>query len=373
MSVHRDKHNNSWYVKYQNHTKRGFKYKKDAIEYEASLMLAPSNGSAIVFSEFADDYLRYKKTEVQYTTYLKYKECINIVMKPLFPNKPIDEITYSDCLKFKEDLGRLDYSTSYKNKLMIQLKGMFNYGIRQKYLTDNPAKLLTNFRKDREEIEKNREREDSVWNFEEFSRFAECIEDERYKMLFTVLFATGMRLGEALALCWRDFKNKKLSITKTCTKQTEQHGYEIKIPKSQSSIRTVSINDSVNTLLLEYKDHCRRQTKTFSENDFMFGGKSPLSRTCIDRVKDRAIKKSGVKRIRIHDIRHSHATLLINNGLNIVAVSRRLGHSDVNMTLKVYTHLLEKSDHEITDFLEKSSHKSSQKGFISDDDNKKTA
>ena len=241
---------------------------------------------------------------------------------------------------------------------------MFNYGIRQNYISDNPARLLTNFKKSRLDIERGKERENSVWGFEEFLRFVNCINDEKYKMLFIVLFNTGMRLGEALALCWNDFRDKKLSITKTCTKQTELYAYEIKIPKSPASIRDVSINDSVNTMLLEYKDHCMKAAENFSEKDFIFGGKSPLSRTSIDRVKDKAILKSGVKKIRIHDIRHSHATLLINNGLNIVAVSRRLGHSDVNMTLKVYTHLLNKSVNEITDFLEESSHKSSQNTSI---------
>ena len=125
MSVHKDKHNNSWYVKYQNQTKRGFKYKRDAIEYEATMMAAPQKSDAMKFDEFADDYLRFKKTEVQYTTYLKYEECINIVMKEIFPNKPVDEITYTDCLLFKNELGQLDYSTGYKNRLMTLLKASY--------------------------------------------------------------------------------------------------------------------------------------------------------------------------------------------------------------------------------------------------------
>ena len=83
--------------------------------------------------------------------------------------------------------------------------------------------------------------------------------------------------------------------------------------------------------------------------------------TTIERKKNIAVKDSGVKRIRIHDLRHSHASMLICNGMNIVSVSKRLGHSDVNMTLKVYTHLLDKYDSQMMDFLEKSSHNSSQK------------
>ena len=87
----------------------------------------------------------------------------------------------------------------------------------------------------------------------------------------------------------------------------------------------------------------------------MFGRDKPVSRTQITRVKDKAVDLSGVKPITIHQFRHSQASILINGGMNIVAVSRRLGHSDVEMTLKVYTHLFKNKDTEITDFLEKSS------------------
>ena len=169
-----------------------------------------------------------------------------------------------------------------------------------------------------------------------------------------------MRLGEALALTWEDFYDSKISITKSHTKQTENGSYEIKIPKSSSSMRVIPINESLNRYLLDFKKSSQKYRHDFSEKDFIFGGKKPLARTTIERKKNEAIEKSGVKKIRIHDFRHSHATILINNGMNIVSVSRRLGHSDINMTLRVYTHLLNKTDMQMMDFLEKSSHNSSQ-------------
>ena len=86
-----------------------------------------------------------------------------------------------------------------------------------------------------------------------------------------------------------------------------------------------------------------------------FGRLKPLPQTSIDRVKDNAIKEAKVPRIRIHDFRHSHASNLIANGVNIVAVSKRLGHSDINMTLKIYTHLIQKSDDELVNFINDSS------------------
>ncbi len=115
------------------------------------------------------------------------------------------------------------------------------------------------------------------------------------------------------------------------------------------------MNDSLYLLLLDYQN-TEKQDTDFQYSWFMFGGVKPLSRTNVSRYKDNAIEKSGVKRITIHQFRHSHATNLINDGVNVVAVSKRLGHSDVSMTLRVYTHLFQKIDEELIDNLEKSSH-----------------
>ena len=361
MSVHKDKKSNTWYVKYQNHTKRGFRYKKDAVAYEAQMLLEPVVESEVItFHSLAEEYLHFKKTDVQYTTYLKYKEGIEIVMKNYFPNKPIDKITITDCDLFKEIVGDLDYSSSYKNKLMTQFKAIFNYAIRRGYINSNPASLIKGYKKTVDELGRERKREDNVWTYEEFNHFLSYVDDEECKLLFITLFTTGMRLGECLALTWNDFSGSSLSITKSHTKQTEKGSFEIKIPKNNSSIRVVSITPSLNEMLLKKKKSSQNNNPDFSEKDFIFGGKKPLARTTVERKKNLAVAASGVKKIRIHDFRHSHATILINNGMNIVSVSRRLGHSDINMTLKTYTHLLEKQDEKMIAFLEESSHKSSQ-------------
>ena len=129
----------------------------------------------------------------------------------------------------------------------------------------------------------------------------------------------------------------------------------IKYPKNFSSIRDVSINKSLNDYLLSIKEK-EKKKDNYSDTWFIFGGEKPLSRTSIERVKNAAVKMSGVKKIRLHYFRHSHASILIGEGVDIVAVSKRLGHSNVGMTLKVYTHLLDKNDDKLVDFVEKSSH-----------------
>ena len=94
----------------------------------------------------------------------------------------------------------------------------------------------------------------------------------------------------------------------------------------------------------------------FKSDWFIFNREKRLSKSHLDRVKNRAIAEADLIRIRIHDLRHSHASSLISEGISIVAVSRRLGHSSIDMTLRVYTHLLEKNDEQLIEFIEKSSH-----------------
>ena len=354
MSVHKDK-NKTWYVKYQNCTKRGFVNKRDALIYEASIRMQSENGkSTLKLYEVIDEYLAYKKTEVQYTSYVKYEQNIRIIMKRLFPNMQINRITYEDCEAFRTALYRLEYSTSMKNRCITNFKEIFDYAVRHKYIDNNPAFLLKTFKKTNSEILAKSERENNIWSYEEFGCFMDHVEGMGYKALYFTLFNTGMRLGEALALQWKDYSQKKLNITKSVTKKTEKGSYEIKMPKSISSIRTVAIDDSLNQFLLEYK-RTEMEKDGFCEEWFMFGGVRPYPESCVSQRKNSAIRRSGVKKIRIHDFRHSHATILINQGMNIVAVSKRLGHSDVNITLKVYTHLLEEKNAEITDLLTKSS------------------
>lgn len=355
MSVHKDPHNKTWYVKYQNQTKRGFKYKKDAINYEAELILTAKNGecSRYLF-DVMDEYLTIKKEEVQYTSFVKYEENVRLVMKKVMVNKPINTVTTTDCENYRIAVGRLRYATSLKNRCITGLKEVMDYAITHHYIVTNPAASIKTFKKTNDEVIASKARESNIWTYDEFMRFMECVDGIGYKALYFTLFNTGMRLGEALALTWADFSDGKLSISKSCTKKTTKGPYEIKMPKSLSSIRTVYIDETLNQFLLDYKETVKNE-EGFSEDSFMFGTRRPFPETCVQQRKNSAVRKSGVKNIRIHDFRHSHATFLINNGMNIVAVSKRLGHSDINITLKTYTHLLDEKHPEITNLLNKSS------------------
>lgn len=355
MSIHKNSLNNTWYIKYKNTTKRGFKKKKDAIQYESKMKLSLLNNTAIVmFYSVIEDYLSCVEKRLTYGSYIKIKGVMYNIIEMNVKNKDIHKITEIDCRNFSDIINDLDYSTVHKNYILNCYKSIFKHAKIYFNLSNDPTYVIEPFKKTFSEKVENKEKELNVWTNEEFSFFINHVSKERYKYLFIILFYTGIRLGEALALKWCDFDTNILKINKSLTRKTKHGLYEIKDTKTVSSIRTIELGNTLSCLLSKYKDS-ESEICGFNEDWFIFGRIYPLSYTSIDREKEKAIKLAKVRRIRIHDFRHSHASNLISNGINIVAVSKRLGHSDIKMTLNVYTHLMEKNKNELSNFLDESS------------------
>lgn len=355
MSVHKDKSNKTWYVKYKNKTKRGFKSKAEANFYEAKLKIEETEiVEFIKFHDLAYDYLNDLKTKVTFGTYQKSKAIIEKYIIPNSKNKPISKYTELDCRNFYLFINELNYSTDHKNYILRKYRALFKHAIKFFNLRKDVSCVIEPLKKNSIEKIQAKEKEMNVWSIDEFNRFISFVDKEPYKHLFVILYYTGLRLGEALALQWKDFYNNELHIYKSLTRKTNKGTYEIKDTKNMSSIRNVNLGINITSYLLQYKAS-QEQISGFCDEWFIFGNIIPLHQTNIDRVKSNAIKQSNVRRIRIHDFRHSHASNLIANGVNIVAVSKRLGHSDINTTLKIYTHLLNKTEKEMIDYIEKSS------------------
>lgn len=361
MSIHKNKVNNTWYVKYQNKTKRGFISKFEAQQYEAKLKLMLIDVNTFVkLHEVANDYLKYSKDKIAYSSYDKLKDIIEKIIQNT-ENKSIAKVDENDCRKFRDFINTLEYATNYKNQIMNKYKNIFKHGKTFYRIKNDPTYVLVPFKKSFEEKLKKKERESNVWSLEEFEKFISNIDKLEYKNLFLLLYFTGMRLGEALALTWNDFNKGILSISKSVSKCVEKGSCEIKEPKNVSSIRNVPIGQELNEYFEKYKE-LEMKISGFNQDWFIFGRLSPLPRTNIDRLKRRVIKETNLRYIRIHDLRHSHATNLINEGINIVAVSKRLGHSDINTTLKIYTHLLQKSENQLIDYVNMSFHNMHKQG-----------
>lgn len=355
MPAYKDKRNNTWYVKYQNKTKRGFETKREALLYEAKQKLKSNKETiSITFKEVAYDFLNYNKINVSYATYDKYRNSIERHILPSIDgNKVISKIDELDCRNFFEKLCKTKHSTSYKNSILLVFKTIFKHAEKYFNLEYNPTRFMEKYKPLFEESIKKNAKEKSIWTDDEFKKFINEVNKSNYKLLFILLYYTGMRLGEALALTWNDFVDHSVSINKSITRKTNKGTYEIKQPKNISSYRNINLGSNLSLYLGKYKDK-EKNIPGFSNDWLIFGRSNPLVLSSIDRNKESAIRKAGIKRIRIHDLRHSHASHLIASGVNIVAVSKRLGHSSVNITLSVYTHLVNNTDQYLIDILDKS-------------------
>ena len=240
---------------------------------------------------------------------------------------------------WKENLNNKGLSTDYKNSIYKKYRAMLNYGKKMYNLNINILNKITNFSNPNE-----LKKEMNFYTKDEFNKFIACEDNLKWICFFSTLFYCGLRQGEALALNWNDidFNENTIKINKSLANRIKGEKYLILPPKTKASNRTIPIPinlaQKLNKLLLEQKKY-----KNFSNEWFVFNNIFPLPTTTIQKRRDKLVELSGVKRIRIHDFRHSCASLLISKGANINLVAKYLGHDDVSTTLNIYAHFY-KSD-----------------------------
>lgn len=185
----------------------------------------------------------------------------------------------------------------------------------------------------------------SFWTVEEFKQFIDCVMDKRQPyMAFMVLNWTGIRLGELLALTAADvdFEKRTISITKSyqCLGKKDV----ITPPETSKTKRVITIPEFLVADIKDYIDNLYG----VGENDRMF----PITKYFLEHEIKRGIKESGVKKIRIHDLRHSHASMLIELGFSPLEIADRLGHEKVETTLNTYSHLYPNKQAKLADRLD---------------------
>lgn len=281
-----------------------------------------------LFLDVYADYLLYAKKKLKNQSFTSTKYKIDSHILPYFKNKYLEDITSNDILKWEEYILSLNFTNNQNRSLYYALSGFFEYC---KIFYDFDKTIISNVGCFKKKYEKKKY---DFYNLKEFNLFIKGFDNEIYKQFFNLLFFTGVRPGEAMALQFSDLKNGYINISKTMN----EHGKrEITTPKTYSSIRNVKIDKKLEKDLLRLKEIYK---KSYPINDdlFIFGGKKPLSPTTINRYKLKACEKSGIRPITLHQFRHSHATLLLNKGIMVNEVSRRLGHSKTSTTLDIYSH-----------------------------------
>lgn len=296
------------------------------------------NNKKLSFNQLYNEYVAYLTPRVKESTLydfeLKAKKFLNF-----FSNYEVKKITPKILLDWQN--GITNYSYNYQCHIRNCLYGMLRYAEKY-YDIVNPLNKVDSIAR------KTQKKEMQVWTEQEFLKAMEHVHSFEYKTFFSALFYTGARKGEIMATTWKDWdlKTQTLDINKSITKKVKNGGWIITTPKNQSSIRNIKLPSKLVSLLEQLK-------ASFSDlSGFVFGGDKPLSETSIARIFERAAIRAKLKPIRIHDLRHSHASLLISRGATIVTVAKRLGHNSIEQTLNTYAHMMPEDEDNLIKLIE---------------------
>ena len=348
MKAEKDKKMGKWLIQFRytdwqgvrrKTTKRGFATKREAEEYVRKFLASQQADFNMNFQEFLKLYYEDMTPRLRENTMRNKKYIIDLKILPYFSNKRMNSITAADIRKWQNELISQGYSQTYLRTINNQLTAVFNYAVRYYDLQNNPCRKAGG-------MGKNKADEMKFWTKDEFYKFIDSIMDKQKSYAaFMTLFWTGMRLGELLALTPADidFENKTISISKSYQRIDGKD--VITLPKTPKSKRTITVPDF---LLADLKDYMN-SIYCLEDTDRLF----QVTKYFMEHEMQRGIKNSGVKRIRIHDIRHSHCALLFEMGITPLEVADRLGHERVETTMNVYAHIYPNKQRALSDKLEK--------------------
>ena len=319
--------------------KRGFATKREALEWERDFLQMQTASVNMNLSAFSDLYLEDMAHRLRKSTMVNKRTLFDLKIKPYLGHKPLNEITASDIRKWQNELIGEGYAPTYLKIVNNQLTALFNYAVKYYSLAENPCKKAGS-------MGKNKAEEMQFWTKDEYCHFAEAIKEEpRFYAAFETLYYTGMRVGELTALYKADIDTKGGVIVVNKSYQMIEGEDIITEPKTTKSKRTITIPQF---LCAELDSYISRMYG-LEDGDRVF----PFTRNALEYAMQQACEKSGVKKIRIHDLRHSHASLLIEMGFSPVLIAERLGHESVETTLNTYAHLYPSKQEEVAQMLEK--------------------
>ena len=319
---------------------KAYHTKKEALIAEREFIASIGNYTEdinMTFKELYTAYYSYQEDKVKATTLKTYRDRIKYMQ--MLDNIKLKDLSVNHYELWRKEINKIDISTAYKNDIQKFIKIVLNWGskiygydFRQFY------NKITKFNNPNE-IKK----EMDFYTIDEFQKFISYEDDIKYKCLFETLYYCGLRKGEARALTWEDinFEDSMLRINKNATSANGNENskkFEITTPKTKSSIRTIPIPE---VLLNDLKTLLESEKKVYGYNKkwFVFGSDIPITNWSVRTRKNEICKKAELRQIRIHDFRHSCASLLINNGANITIVAKYLGHTKIDETLNTYSHM----------------------------------
>ncbi len=290
------------------------------------------------FGAFWELYRDDMKARLRENTIRTKDYIVELKILPYFGEKKVCDIKAADIRKWQNSLIKENYSQTYLKTINNQLSAIFNYAVKYYDLPKNPCTQAGSMGTGKAE-------EMNFWTQEEFETFVEFVKDKPISyMAFKILYWTGCRLGELLALTLEDFSpdDKTLRINKSY--QRIRGRDVITEPKTEKSKRIITLPDF---LVEEMKDYVGKLYGMMAKDRLFTVTKSFLEHEMI-----RGVELSGVKKIRLHDFRHSHASLLISRlGAQPNLVAERLGHEKIQTTLNTYSHLYPNQSRDLADQL----------------------
>ena len=328
-----------WTGKRKQKKKEGFKTKKEAQAFELDFLNKCENSVDITFRNLVANYMDDCRVHLKPTTLANKQFLIDTKILPYFGDMRICDIDISTVRKWQNELISHEngYSQTYLKTVHNQLSAIFNFAVKYYKLPSNPAAACGSMGKKKAEGMQ-------FWTKEEFDQFIPHVSDKPMsKVIFYLFFYSGIREGELLALTLNDFDFDKntVSITKNYARVNNQD--IIQTPKTPKSKRTITLPVEIMEMVKEYSD----MLYDYKPTDRLF----PTQKSYLTREMVRGCKLSGVKKIRIHDLRHSHASLLIELGFAPLLISERLGHENVETTLNTYSHLYPNKHGEVAEIL----------------------
>ena len=335
-------------------TRRGFASRKEAQLAISRLKLDIEENGFVKANHdtFEEIYLlwfdsAYVNT-VKESTYVKTKEMFRVHILPAFGSMKLNKISVTYCQttvnNWCDSLAKYRVMKNYVTKVL-------DYSIALGLLKDNPMRKITMPK--RKEIVDG-EKVENYYNKEELQHFLDCIKSDgfaRWHALFRLLAFSGMRKGEALALEWKDidFNQSTVTVNKTLARG-ENNKLIIQSPKTKTSFRTVSVDPGTMQLLKEWRkeqatDFLKLGFNTMNPSQVVFTNykNDYMQLASVTNRINKIIKKHDLKVITVHGLRHTHCSLLFEAGASIQEVKERLGHSDIQTTLNIYTHVTEKA------------------------------
>lgn len=298
-------------------------------------------------------YSEYIENNLKASSVRKNKDNYNLHIRPFLGNKKIFELNSKDILDFHDYLnsktnsikttaakrvsGKYYLSTSFKRQIHITLVAILNFGCKYYNLDKNIASIVGNFKN----AKGSKKNELNFLTQDEFNLFINFEQDKKYNDFFTILFYTGMRRGELLALTFDDidFEKNEIYINKSIN---PKNGIIATNPKTNKSNRTIKMLNIV-----------KKTINNFEYNTGTLFGIEKIKPTTLQRKCDKNCKLAGIeKNIRIHDFRHSFASMCIEKGVPIEILSEYLGHENITTTLNTYAHLYPNSQNKLIAILE---------------------